>query len=44
MAAMINAGVACEMMGLLEDAAGFYTKAAELDPDNIEAKERLAGI
>jgi len=39
--AMINAGLACEMMGAADDAAAFYRRTLEIDPDNIEARERL---
>jgi len=42
--AVINSGVACEMMGLREDARAFYRRALELDTDNIEAKERLGRL
>jgi tetratricopeptide (TPR) repeat protein len=40
-AAIINAGVACELMGLRDDAHAFYRRALEIDPDNLEARERL---
>jgi len=43
-AAAINAGVACEMMGIPGDAADFYARALETDPENPEARERLARL
>ena len=43
-AAIINAGVVCEMMGLTKDAADFYTRALKTDPDNLEARERLSKL
>ncbi len=39
--AMINAGIACKMIGLVNDAKAYYKSVLELDPLNLEAKERL---
>lgn len=40
-AAIINAGIACEMMKIPDEASLFYKRALEIDPDNLEARERL---
>lgn len=42
--ALINAGIACDLMDLKADSAKFYKHALEIDPENIEARERLSKI
>ena len=42
--AMINAGIVCQLIGIPEDAAAFYKRALETEPDNLEAKERLGAL
>lgn len=43
-AAIINAGVACQMMELASEAAAFYQRALAIDPGNLEARERLDSL
>lgn len=42
--AIINAGVACEMMELTSEATAFYQRALAVDPGNLEARERLNSL
>lgn len=42
MGAIINAGVACDMMGRRDDAKAYYRRALEIDSENVEARGRLA--